>query len=96
MSGKVFFFLKLVKIDRLTPTAKDFDLLFELTEVKSKSGGVMECRIVDDTGIIDASFNKIIDKLEAGKVYLMTNLTTQLKNNRLQIIMTYNLVLMQQ
>lgn len=80
--------LYLAKINRLTPNSNHFDLLFELTQITNRSKDTLNCRIVDDTGIIDAQFNRHIDKLESGFVYLMTNLQVQIANGRLLVIMS--------
>ena len=77
-----------MKINKLNPLQTDFDLLFELTQITSKDQGILKCRIVDDTGIINAIFDSHIDKLEAGVVYHMTHLKAELNQGSLQIVMS--------
>ena len=77
-----------IKIASLTPAHKNFTLLFELIEIESRTDHELRCRIVDDTGIIDACFNKYAQKLEDGIVYEMTNLKCKVINSHLQVKMT--------
>jgi hypothetical protein len=49
------------------------------------------CQIVDETGIVNACFNRYIDKLEIGGVYLMTNLKCGIQNSHLIVEMQYEL-----
>lgn len=81
--------IKQAKIEQLEPTLSNFQLYFEIESVGDRSGDTLNCRIVDDTGIVQAYFNRYARKLDIGGVYLMTNLKCCLVDGSLRVEMTY-------
>lgn len=77
--------IMLEKICDLNPYATDFSLEFEICEIVTKSKGIIVCRIVDDTGIVDACFDKFPDKLDKDKVYKMQNLKCNVVDGHLRV-----------
>ena len=77
----------IVKIEQIEPNIKDFQLHFEISEVTFRNNDKIQCRIVDDTGIVDAYFDRFGNKLDKGGVYLMTHLNCAIVGNRLRVEM---------
>lgn len=74
-----------MKIEGITPSSSDFDLYFEIDEILARDADKIACRLVDDTGIIDAAFNRFSNKLERGGCYAMTNLNAVIVDSRIRV-----------
>lgn len=87
MSGR-----KQVKIADLTPTTKgDLSLTFEVAEIleKSQGGDQMTCKIVDETGVINAYFDQYVKFIVEGSVYEIINFRCKVVNHYLRLQMMY-------
>lgn len=63
-----------VEIANLGPGKSGFRLLFEIVEEIGREETILRCRVVDETGIVNARFDKFVARLEVGGVYIMTDL----------------------
>ncbi len=63
-------------------------MYFEIVEA-TKNGDKINCRIVDDTGIVNAYFDRFGSKLKVGGVFLMTHLKSCLIDSHIRVEMRY-------
>lgn len=81
----MYVLLEIVKIEGIIPSSSDFDLYFEIDEILARDTDKIVCRLVDDTGIIDACFNRFVNKLERGGCYAMTGLNAVVVDSRMRL-----------
>jgi hypothetical protein len=86
--------LRQVKISELTPTTKgELSLVFEVHEVLKRTQvegkEVVSCRVVDESGIINAYFDQFANKFTEGNVFELQNFRCRVVDHHLRLEMMY-------